>query len=77
MYHNLLLPLLIRTHSNVHLPSILPHSYGGYLPLGPTAPPKWRDTLSERPEEGPCTHATPHRHDYILLYLLMHTQAIW
>ena len=32
------------THTgHVHLPSILHNPCGGYPPLGPTAPPQWRD----------------------------------
>ena len=31
------------TQGHCHLPSILPYSCGGYSPLGPTAPPQWRD----------------------------------
>ena len=49
------------TQGHGHLPSILPYSCGGYSPLGPTAPPQWRDAHSERPREGPCTPTTPHR----------------
>jgi len=60
-YHTLLLPLLIHTKGLVPLPSILHHYRGGYPPLGPTAPPPWRDAQSQRPGEGPCPHITPHR----------------
>ena len=57
----LLLPLLIHTQGHVLLPFILHYSCGGYPPLGPTAPPQWRDAHYQRPREGPCTHPTPHR----------------
>ena len=57
----LLLPLLIHTQGHGHLPSILPHPCGGYPPLGPTAPPQWRDAHSKRHREGPWTPTTPHR----------------
>ena len=50
------------THTgHVHLPSILHQPCGGYLPLGPTAPPQWRDAHSQRHREGPSSHTTPHR----------------
>ena len=48
-YPTLLLPLLIHTQGHVLLPSILPYPCGGYLPLGPTAPPQWRDAHYKRP----------------------------
>ena len=54
-------PLLIYTQGHGHLPSILPYPCGGCPPLGPTAPPQWRDAHYQRPREGPCTHPTPHR----------------
>ena len=55
------LPLLIHTLGHVLLPSILHYPCSGYPPLGPTAPPQWRDAHYKRPREGPCTHTTPHR----------------
>ena len=41
-------PLLIHTQGHGHLPSILHHPCGGYRPLGPTAPPQWRDVHYKR-----------------------------
>ena len=50
------------THTgHVHLPSILHNPCGGYPPLGPTAPPQWRDAHYKRLREGPSSHPTPHR----------------
>ena len=54
-------PFLIHTLGHVYLPSILHYSCGGYRPLGPTAPPQWRDDHDKRPRQGPSSHPTPHR----------------
>ena len=59
---------------HVYLPSILHYPCSECLPLGPAAPPQWRDTHYRRPGEGPSSH-TNHRQTRLDSPISAHTHT--